>query len=313
VAAVLAVWGFFALAAGESFRSMAGVAAYSNAAAPLGILAVAVALLMIGGEFDLSIGSIIGFASMSLMLLTTHFDWPLWPAIGAVFVLSALIGLLNGLLVVRTGLPSFIVTLGTLFVFRGLTIALSRHWTGRTQLGGLDSIPGYDGARQLFASDVFGVFRVSIVWWLVVIAVATWVLLRTPLGNWVFAAGGDAQAARSAGVPVDRVKMGLFVITALAACLVAVLQAVRFTGADVLRGELQEFRAIAAAVIGGTLLTGGYGSAVGAALGALIFGMVQQGIVMTRVDADWFQVFLGIVLLAAVVVNHALRKRALSA
>jgi simple sugar transport system permease protein len=313
VAAALAVWSFFALAAGEPFRSTLGIAAYLNAAAPLGILAVAVSLLMIGGEFDLSIGSIIGFASMSLMLLTTHFEWPLWPAIGAVFVLSTLIGLLNGLLVVRTGLPSFIVTLGTLFAFRGLTIALSRHWTSRTQLGGLDSMPGYEPARQIFASDLFGVFRVSIVWWLFLIAVATWILLRTPLGNWIFAVGGDAQAARSAGVPVDRVKMGLFVTTALAACLVAVLQTVRFTGADVLRGELQEFRAIAAAVIGGTLLTGGYGSAVGAALGALIFGMVQQGIVMTRVDADWFQVFLGIVLLAAVVVNHTLRQRALSA
>jgi simple sugar transport system permease protein len=313
VAAALVVWGFFALAAGEPFRSTLGIAAYLNAAAPLGILAVAVSLLMIGGEFDLSVGSIIGFASMSLMLLTTHFNWPLWPAIAAVFVLSAGVGSFNGLLVVRTGLPSFIVTLGTLFAFRGLTIALSRHWTGRTQLGGLNSVPGYDPARQLFASDLFGVFRVSIVWWLILIAVATWVLLRTPLGNWIFAVGGDAQAARSAGVPVDRVKLGLFVTTALTACLIAVLQTVRFTGADVLRGELQEFRAIAAAVIGGTLLTGGYGSAVGAALGALIFGMVQQGIVMTRVDADWFQVFLGIVLLAAVIVNHTLRQRALSA
>lgn len=312
VAAALAVWIFFGVVAGEPFRSASGIAAYLNAAAPLGILAVAVSLLMIGGEFDLSVGSIIGFASMSLMLLTTHFDWPLWPAIATVFVLSALVGVVNGVLVVRTGLPSFIVTLGTLFAFRGLTIAFSRHWTGRTQLGGLDSVPAYDAARQIFASDVFGAFRVSIVWWLLLTLIATWVLLRTPIGNWVFAAGGDARAARSAGVPVDRVKIGLFVTTALAACLVAVLQTVRFTGADVLRGELQEFRAIASAVIGGTLLTGGYGSAVGAALGALIFGMVQQGIVMARVDADWFQVFLGIVLLAAVVVNHTLRHRALS-
>jgi simple sugar transport system permease protein len=145
------------------------------------------------------------------------------------------------------------------------------------------------------------------------VLVATWVLYRTRSGNWIFAAGGAPVAARSQGVPVARIKIALFVTTALAACLVAILQAVRFTGTDALRGELQEFRAIAAAVIGGTLLTGGHGSAIGAALGALIFGMVQQGIVIVGVDADWFQVFLGGVLLAAVVFNDWVRRRALTA
>jgi simple sugar transport system permease protein len=112
------------------------------------------------------------------------------------------------------------------------------------------------------------------------------------------------------GVPVQRVRIGLFMTTAAAACLVAVIQAVRFTGADALRGEQQEFRAIIAAVIGGTLLTGGYGSVIGAAFGALIFGMVQQGIVITGIDADWFQVFLGAMLVAAVLVNNFVRRRA---
>ena len=115
-----------------------------NAAAPLGILALAVALLMIAGEFDLSIGSIIGAAGMTVMLLTRHAGWPLWPAIGAALLSSLAIGLGNGFLVVRTGLPSFIVTLGTLFAFRGLTIAVSRALTRRTQLGGLDEVPGYE-------------------------------------------------------------------------------------------------------------------------------------------------------------------------
>jgi simple sugar transport system permease protein len=136
------------------------------------------------------------------------------------------------------------------------------------------------------------------------------VLLCTRFGNWIFAAGGGAEAARKMGVPVARVKITLFVVTAMAAGLVAVIQAVRFTGADALRGEQQEFRAIIAAVIGGTLLTGGYGSALGAVLGALIFGMVQQGIVITGVDADWFQVFLGVVLVGAVMVNNFVRRRA---
>jgi simple sugar transport system permease protein len=309
-AAAVLVWIVFALVAGPPFRTLEGTAAVLNAAAPLGILAVAVALLMIAGEFDLSIGSIIGCAGMTIMLLTRHYDWSLWPAIGVAVALSLAIGFGNGYLVVRTGLPSFIVTLGTLFAFRGLTIAVSRLLTRRTQLGGLDEVSGFGPAQTLFASDVFGQFRVSVLWWLALTVLATWVLLRTRFGNWIFAAGGAPEAARKMGVPVARVKIALFMTTALAACLVAVIQAVRFTGADALRGEQQEFRAIIAVVIGGTLLTGGYGSAVGAVLGALIFGMVQQGIVITGVDADWFQVFLGVMLVAAVIFNNFVRHRA---
>ena len=306
-AGALLTWAFFALVAGGPFLSLAGTAAYLNAAAPLGILAVAVALLMIAGEFDLSVGSLIGAASMLLMLLVTGAGWALWPAIAATAAFCVLVGLGNGWLVVRTGLPSFIVTLATLFILRGLAIATTRAATGRTQLGGLQDVRGYDSARLLFAADL-GPFRASILWWLALAAVATWVLLRTRAGNWIFAAGGGAEAARNLGVPVPRVKVALFVTTALAACLVAVIQAVRFTGADALRGEGQEFRAIIAAVIGGTLLTGGHGSAVGAVFGALIFGMVRQGIVLTGVDADWFQVILGAMLLAAVLFNQAARR-----
>jgi simple sugar transport system permease protein len=309
-AAAVLVWVVFAVIAGPPFRSLEGTAAVLNAAAPLGILAVAVALLMIAGEFDLSIGSVIGCAGMTILLLTRHHDWPLWPAIGVAVLLSLAIGFGNGYLVIRTGLPSFIVTLGTLFAFRGLTIAVSRQLTRRTQLGGLDEVVGYGPAETLFASDLAGRFRVAVLWWLGLAALATWVLLRTRFGNWIFAAGGAPDAARRLGVPVARVKIALFMTTALAACLVAVIQAVRFTGADALRGEQQEFRAIIAVVIGGTLLTGGYGSAIGAVLGALIFGMVQQGIVITGVDADWFQVFLGVTLVVAVIFNNFVRRRA---
>ena len=309
VGAVL-IWVLFAVAAGPAFRSMAGTASYLNAAAPLGILAVGVALLMIGGEFDLSVGSIVGVSGMSVMLLTTELGWSVWPAIAATVLLSLLIGFLNGFTVVRTQLPSFIATLATLFILRGLTIAAARGFTRRTQLGGLDDVAGYELARITFASDPVAGLRVSIAWWLGGAAVATWVLLRTPWGNWIFAVGGQKEAARNVGVRVARVKIGLFMTTALCACLVGIIQAVRFTGADALRGQLQEFYAIIAVVIGGTLLTGGYGSVVGAVFGALIFGMVRQGIVMTGVDADWFQVFLGGMLLLAVFVNRYVLVRA---
>ena len=306
------VWIFFAVVAGPPFRTLDATAAILNASAPLGILAVAVALLMIGGEFDLSVGSMIGLAGMTLMILTVELGWTLLPAMGATFALAALLGAGNGLLVVKTGLPSFIVTLGTLFVFRGLTIAGSRALAGRTQIGGLDRVAGFGWADTLFGGTILGPFRVSVLWWLGLAAAGVWLLRRTRWGNWIFGTGGSAKAARNLGVPVTRVKVSLFVTTALAAALVAVLQAVRFTGADALRGELQEFRAIIAVVIGGTLLTGGYGSVTGAVVGALIFGMVRQGIVITGVDADWFQVFLGGVLVAAVVLNDYIRRRAVA-
>ncbi len=221
---------------------------------------------------------------MIIAILSSEYGWNYWAAIGAALVFSVLVGIINGIVVVKTGLPSFIVTLATLFMIRGATIGITREITGRTQVGGLKELPGFESASKLFASDVhlFGNnFAISIVWWLVLTLLATWVLLRTRFGNWIPGVGGSLQAARNLGVPTVRVKITLFVCTAVSAWLVAAIQVTSFTGADVLRGTYREFYAIVAVVIGGTLLTGGYGSALGAALGALIFGMVQQGIVFT--------------------------------
>jgi len=313
------VWIFFAVIAYDNnFASWATFAAIMNRAAPLGILAVAVALLMIGGEFDLSIGSILGFAGMTIMVLVFPeanggFGWGIWPAILAALVLALAIGAFNGALVVATKLPSFIITLATLFIFRGLTIALTRMLTNRTQLGDLDEASGFGLADTLFASEIHfmgATFRVSILWWFGMAALATWILLRSRQGNWIFGTGGDANAARNVGVPVNRVKIALFMGTAFAAFLVATIQAVQFTGSDTLRGFGLEFQAIIAVVVGGTLLTGGFGSAIGASFGALIFAMVQQGIIITGVDGDWFQVFVGVVLVIAVIFNNFVRQKA---
>ncbi|RXJ16482.1 ABC transporter permease, partial [Deinococcus metallilatus] len=141
--------------------------------------------------------------------------------------------------------------------------------------------------------------------------VMSFVLLRTRFGNWIFAAGGDPHAARNVGVPVGRVKITLFVLTALSAALLATIQVLNTGSADVLRGTGKELEAIASAVIGGCLLTGGYGSVIGAMLGALMLGMVQQGLFFTGIDTNWFQVFVGGLLLAAVVLNNFLRKKAI--
>jgi simple sugar transport system permease protein len=313
VAGTVLVWLFFAVVAPTGFLSLRGTASYLEVASYIGILAVAVALLMIGGEFDLSVGSMIGFTGVMIAILSTEYGVPMY--IGALLTLVAalLVGFINGYMVMRTRLPSFIITLGSLFIIRGLTIATTRAITGRTQVGGLDEAPGYEGMNALFGQDIpiAGVgFPIAILWWLVVAAIATWVLLRTPIGNWIFGAGGDPNAARNVGVPVDRLKIGLFMTTAFAAWLVAAIQVTVVKSADTLRGEGQEFIAIIAVVIGGTLLTGGYGSAIGAVFGALIFGMVRQGIVFAGVDADWFQVFLGAMLIIAVLVNNYIRQTA---
>jgi simple sugar transport system permease protein len=310
VAGAILVFAFFAITAGDSgFLSFGGTMSYLEVAAQLGIVAVPVALLMIAGEFDLSVGSMIGAAGMVVAISTAEYGWPLWAAVLLALGMAALIGLFNGYVVIKTGLPSFIVTLGMLFALRGLTIGFARLITGRTQVGGLDEATEGGFLTSLFAGTIGGV-PVSILWWIVLAALATWILLRTAFGNWIFGAGGDATAARNVGVPVNRVKILLFMSTALSAALLAIIQVMDAGSADVLRGELYELQAIAAAVIGGTLLTGGYGSAIGALFGALIFGMVQQGIFFTGVNTDWFQVFVGAMLLGAVLFNNFIRRRA---
>src|SRR5919107_6169779 len=223
-------------------------------------------------------------------------------------IVALAVGFLNGYLVIWTGLPSFIVTLAMLFALRGLTIGFSRLLTARTQIGMSDAIAG-SPLRPLFAGTL-GSFSVSIIWWIGLAVLATWVLQRTVFGNWIFAAGGDPNAARNVGVPVNRVKIILFMCTSLSAALLATIQVLDAGSADVLRGELLELQAIAASVIGGVLLTGGYGSVIGAVFGALIFGMVQQGIFFIGVSTDWFLVFVGVMLLIAVVFNNFIRKRA---
>jgi simple sugar transport system permease protein len=305
------VFAFFAIVAGDSgFLTTAGAATYLEVAAQLGIVAVPVALLMIAGEFDLSVGSMVGAAGMIIAISVSEYGLPLLVGVLLALAVALVVGFLNGYLVIKTGLPSFIVTLGMLFALRGLTIGFARLLTGRTQIGLGDSGSGV--MQTLFAGSI-GDFSVSIIWWFVLAVLGTYVLQRTVFGNWIFGAGGDANAARNVGVPVSRVKITLFMCTAASAALLATIQVLDAGSADVLRGTLLELQAIAAAVIGGVLLTGGYGSVIGALFGALIFGMVQQGIFFTGVSTDWFQVFVGVMLLIAVMFNNVIRRRAAEA
>jgi simple sugar transport system permease protein len=295
------------------FRSARGVANWLDPASTLGIMAVAVALLMIGGHFDLSAGVMTATTALTVGIVAVEFRTSIWVGIAVALVVALALGFFNGWLVVRTGLPSFIITLGTFLMLQGLNLGLTKLFTGTVTVGGIDDVPGYDAAQWVFASQVNiagAEFRVAILWWLLFTALATWVLLRTRFGNWVFATGGDEVAARNVGVPARRTTITLFMTTAVAAWFVGTTLAVRLTSVQANTGIGQELTYIVAAVIGGCLLTGGFGSAIGASLGALIFGMTQLGIPYLRWDADWFYFFLGAMLLLAVLANRLVRRYA---
>ncbi|MBG0832052.1 ABC transporter permease [Planomonospora sp. ID67723] len=306
------VFAFFA-GQSETFRSIGGVANWLDPASTLGIMAVAIALLMIGGEFDLSAGVLTGTTGLITVILATRYGLAIWVAMLAALAVALLVGFLNGLIVVRTRLPSFIVTLGTFLMLQGINLGVTKALTGTVQVSGLRRAEGYEQARAVLAGtfSLGGTeFRVAILWWLGVTALATWVLMRTRAGNWIFAVGGDDRAARAVGVPADRTKIALFMTTAVAAWLVGSIMALRFTSVQANAGLGQEFVYIIAAVIGGCLLTGGYGSAIGASIGAVIFGMADKGIVFAGWDADWFKFFLGAMLLLATLANRLVRRYA---
>ncbi|TNJ39738.1 ABC transporter permease [Phaeobacter sp. B1627] len=333
IAGVVLVTIFFLFTADSAMFTLSGIMNFMTPAAQLGILAIGAAMLMIGGEFDLSIGSMVAFAGLIFGSCVVTFGLPLLLAIPITFLFAALVGAVNGSIVLRTGLPSFIVTLAFLFVLRGVSlVGLKLATGGSTQLRGVrDAIEG-DFLTPLFSGDAFsGVFAwlarigvvetfkngtpkvpgipVEILWFIAIALAATYILLRTPYGNWIFAAGGDRNAASNSGVPVRRVKIALFMLTACCAALVAIITVMDSGSTDARRGFMKEFEAIIAAVIGGCLLTGGYGSAIGAFFGAIIFGMVVIGLSYTNFDQDWFQVFLGGMLLIAVLFNNYIRKR----
>jgi simple sugar transport system permease protein len=324
---------FFLLVANPAMFTAAGIINILTPAAQLGIVAIGASLLMIGGEFDLSVGSMIAFSGFifGATLCAAHF--PLPAAIVVTFVAAVLIGVTNAQITLRTGLPSFIVTLAFLFILRGLSLVGLKYVTGgSTQLRGIREAAGDSLLTHLFSGfafqDVFAWLAghnliasfasgapkvvgipVSILWFVAITLIATIVLLRARFGNWIFAAGGDAKAARNSGVPVRAVKTVLFITTASCAALVGIITSLDAGSTDALRGSQKEFEAVIAAVIGGCLLTGGYGSAVGAFFGSILFGMVVIGLTYTSIDQDWYLVFLGGMLLLAVVFNSIVRRR----
>ncbi|MFI9836254.1 ABC transporter permease [Nonomuraea sp. NPDC051941] len=298
---------FLVTASGSGFTSVDGTASWLDTAAELGVVATPVALLLIAGEFDLSIGSVIGATSAIVAIASGTYTMPQWVSIPLAIGFGLLVGLVNGLVATRTKLPSFIVTLGSSLVVGGGALGISRALSGSTAV----SLTPEPSVQAVFGSKV-GQFQVSILWWLAITVLAWWVLTRTRTGSWIYATGGAPEVARDAGVPTAQVKIALFMATSAGASLVGVLQTIAYSGGDVTRGSSFIFNGVIAAVIGGVLLQGGYGSALGVLLGTGTYGIVSLGIFYTGWNTDYAQLFLGALLLVAVLANNYFRKLALS-
>ena len=336
ICGTIAVFLFFLVTIPDSgMFTLEGTMNWATVSAQFVIIAVGACLLMIAGEFDLSVGSMIGFSSVMIALLSTTLGYPVWLAVLITFAMALAIGAVNGFLVIRTGLPSFIVTLASLFILRGLAIYIPIATTKTTIISGVKIAAEGDWVAPLFGGKVLGGLFVwladaglvstfsagtragqptidgipmLLIWAVGLVIFAHFLLTRTTFGNWIFASGGDAQAARSVGVPVNRVKILMFMLSAFCATVFATCQVLDFGSAASDRGLLKEFEAIISVVIGGSLLTGGYGTVIGAALGAVIFGVVQQGLFFAGVEGSLFRVFLGVILLCAVLLNTYIRR-----
>ena len=302
---------FFAVA--PPFRDATSLSTVLYVSSTYGIMAVVVALLMIGGEFDLSAGVAVTSAALVASMFSYEFSVNMWLGVAVSLVVALLIGFINGYLVVKTGIPSFLVTLGTFFMLRGLNLAITKMVTGNVGTNDVSNIQGFGAAEKVFASTfkLGGVsIRITLLWWLLFVVIGTWVLLRTHIGNWIFAVGGSAPSSRAVGVPLNRVKIGLFMAVGFLAWFTGMHILFAFNTVQSGIGIGNEFIYIVAAVVGGCLLTGGYGSVIGAAIGAFIFGMANQGIVYAGWNPDWFYFFLGALLLGAILLNTWVRKRA---
>jgi simple sugar transport system permease protein len=305
----IAVYAFFVVFAGEKFVGAFGTASWLNVFAELAIVALPVSLIMIAGDLDLSVGSVIAGSSMTTAIVSGHYGQPAIVGILAGLAFGLVVGFINGYITTKTGLPSFIVTLASLFAVAGLTLGLTRLITGTANV----AMRADDTTKALFGDFIDGKFAVGIFWTALIAIIIGWIQFATKYGNWIYAIGGDIISARAQGIPVAKVKIGLFMASGFGAALVGAMQTITYNGAGVSKGQSFVFNSIIAVVIGGVLLTGGYGSVFGVLLGAFTFAVVNQGIYYTGWEPDWASLIIGVLVLAAVLTNNMFRRLALSA
>jgi simple sugar transport system permease protein len=269
------------------------------ASASIGIISVGVAMLMIAGQFDLSVGSVYGLASaVAVVLMNLGVPGP--AALAVTLAVGVLIGTVNGVLVTWLQIHSLIITLGGLMFYRGVLLAMTEGFPIR--------LAAPDPFLRVFDFE-WGPIPGPFLWFLALVVVFTVLLTMTRFGNWVFATGGSPEAAREMGVPVSRVQIATFALTSMLAAFSGFVSVARFSSVDALRGTGLELEVILAVVVGGALLSGGYGSILGAMLGVLILGMLQQGLILIGVSVYWYRAGIGLLLIVAAVVNHKVRMR----
>lgn len=305
---LIAVFVFFALVGGKVFLSSAGYASWLNVAAEIGIVALPVGLLMIAGEMDLSIGAVIPAASLTVAIISGHYGLPEIVGVFAGLGVGLIVGFLNGYMVNRTGVPSLIVTIGSMFGVMGLTLGFTVLIAGST---GVSLVPS-PTVKAILGDFVGGMFQVTIFWWVLFVAAFFYLLHISPVGNWILALGGDKVSARNAGIPTARLTIALYMLSGFSAAFVGVSQVLVYQSAQVLAGQSFIFNSIMCVVIGGVLLTGGAGSVVGIVLGTLTFAIVNQGIYFTGIDPNLGSVIIGALLLLAVMMNDRFRLMAMS-
>ncbi|WGV14986.1 ABC transporter permease [Fuscovulum ytuae] len=306
---LLAVLIFFAAFGGLTFLKPAGMASWLNVAANLGIIAIPVGLLMIAGELDISVGAMVPFGAMTVAVIAGHYDLSIWLAIAVTLSFGVTVGLINGIMVIKTAVPSLIVTLGSLFAVQGIVLGLTVLITKSTSVALTVEGP----AKVIFGDFLFGgQLQVMVIWWLLLTAAYVFFVHLSPKGNWIFAMGGDKVSARNAGIPTDRMTILLFVLSSTSAAFVGMCQAILYNSAQVAGGQSFIFNSIIAVVVGGVLLTGGFGSVVGIFFGTITFAIVNQGIYYTDFDRNWSALIIGVLLLLAVLMNNTFRKMALS-
>lgn len=302
------VYIFFAALGGKVFMTAPGWSSWLNIAAEVGIIALPVGLLMISGEFDMSVGSVVPASSMMTAMLSGHYELPALVGIMGGLSVGVLVGLVNGLIVTRTTIASLIATIGVMFAVMGLTLGIAVLIKGSTSVSYVpDPL-----TKSLLGTFINGMFNVSIFWWLGFVTVFFYFLHISPLGSWVFALGGDAESARNAGIPTSKVTIGLFMASGLAAAFVGVGQVMTYQSAQVAGGQAFIFNSIMCVVIGGVLLTGGAGSIIGIVLGTMTFAVVNQGIFFAALDPNIGSIIIGALLLAAVLSNDSFRALALN-
>jgi len=305
---LIVVYVVFALLGGRNFLTAPGWSSWLNMAAEVGIIALPVGLLMIAGELDISVGAVLPASSLTVAIISSHYGLPIYLGIAGGLGVGLAVGFLNGLLVTRTGIPSLIITIGTMFAVSGLTLGFTILIAGST---GVFIVPD-PLTKSIFGEALGGMFQVGIFWWAGFVVVIYCLLHVSPWGNWIFALGGDRQSARNAGIPTQRLTIQLFMLSGFAAAFVGVTQVITFGSAQVAAGSSFIFNSIMCVVIGGVLLTGGAGSVIGIVIGTMTFAIVNQGIFFSGLDPNFGSIIIGALLLAAVLSNDTFRAMALS-